>query len=189
MPEPGKRHSPKYKGDIRGLAEFFEDFEECAKAAGLKDEEKLKWVLKYVDERPTRQFWKTLGGYEEQNYEIFKKSVLDQYPGAKEGEKYTRRQLERLTEKNVTKKVTEQRLTEYYAKFRPMGLWLQKKTVISESEMNRHFWYGLPEGARKLISQRLDLLDPTRARTTAPPIDQALAAGRHIFSEDAFDAE
>ncbi|CAA7264252.1 unnamed protein product [Cyclocybe aegerita] len=139
MPTPGSKKSPDWKGKVEELLEFFEDFEELAKVASLKDEEKMKWVLKYVAEKSTRKFWKSLDAYSAtpKDWAAFKKEVLEQYPGAEEGEAYTVRDLEKLTKATAEKRInTEERFMKYYSHFKPMAKFLVAKNKISTLDSN-----------------------------------------------------
>ncbi|CAA7258949.1 unnamed protein product [Cyclocybe aegerita] len=128
MPTPGSKKSPDWKGKVEELLEFFEDFEELAKVASLKDEEKMKWVLKYVAEKSTRKFWKSLDAYSAtpKDWAAFKK--------------------EKLTKATAEKRInTEERFMKYYSHFKPMAKFLVAKNKISTLDSNRYFWNGLPK--------------------------------------------
>jgi len=66
----------------REVIDIFEDFEEDADD-GLMDSEKVKGVLKDVVDKQVRSFWKTLDGYDKQDYMTFKGSVLEHYLGTR----------------------------------------------------------------------------------------------------------
>jgi hypothetical protein len=172
------------------LVEFFEEFEEHAAAAELTNSDKATWVVKYVKLKEVASFWKSLPSYTSnpRDYAKLKVEILAQYPGAEMGERYMRKGLLELTAKYAQKSMkTETCLIEYYAKFRPMGIWLEKKNIISSADMNDYFWYGIPKKTRKLILSWLITLDPKRDNKKAPKMDDVLQAGRYILSEDAFD--
>ncbi|CAA7265260.1 unnamed protein product [Cyclocybe aegerita] len=192
MPTPGSKKSPDWKGKVEELLEFFEDFEELAKVASLKDEEKMKWVLKYVAEKSTRKFWKSLDAYSAtlKDWAAFKKEVLEQYPGAEEGEAYTVRDLEKLTKATAEKRInTEEHFMKYYSHFKPMAKFLVAKNKISTLDSNRYFWNGLPKATRKLIKQRLDMTDAARDVKVMPSVENVVKAARRVLGEDALDSD
>jgi len=189
MPVQDSRKAPRWTGVVEELLEFFTQFEEAADDCQLDSAEKSKVVVRYT-EKEIGRFWKSLKGFDDKDYDELKKSIIAEYPGAEKGEKYTQRQLERLTEKAVGKKIRSERdLTGYYAKFRPIAVWLEKKKIISDNEKNKYFWYGLHEKARRKITRRLDIEDPNRSRDKPPKMEDVLKAGRQVYSDDAFDAE
>jgi len=83
----------------REVIAIFEDFEEDADDE-LTDSEKVKEVLKDVDDKQVRSFWKTLDGYEERDYMMFKGSVLEHYLGTRKTTKYFLEQLKELSDDN-----------------------------------------------------------------------------------------
>jgi len=89
MPTPGSRKAPRFEGDVEELLEFFVEFEELAGDCQLKEEDKVKMVVRYVP-KETRKFWKSLEGYKAGKYDDLRNGVLAEHPGADKGEKYTR---------------------------------------------------------------------------------------------------
>ena len=68
----------------------------------LNEEEKVKSVICYTD-KDTRNFWKSLDAYDAGKWEEFKKAIIDLYPGASKGQKYTRKQLKKVVNSWVKK--------------------------------------------------------------------------------------
>ncbi|KAF9472291.1 hypothetical protein BDN70DRAFT_767576, partial [Pholiota conissans] len=135
MPEPGSRKSPTWSGEPKERLEFFENVEEKAQIAELAIADRVKWVVKYLPSKEKRDFWKTLEGYSPADYTVFKKSVLEAYPGAKEGETYTRKDLQKVAAGTRRKKMTTERsIVKYYEAFSPIALWLIKKNLISTED-------------------------------------------------------
>jgi hypothetical protein len=133
----------------REVIVIFEDFEDADD--GLTDSERVKEVLKDVDDKQVRSFWKTLDGYEERDYMTFKGSVLEHYLGTRKATKYFLEQLKELSDDNKTRRVSLHRLTDYYSRFLPIVLWLEDKEIISPSETDEYFWYGLPKKIQRRI--------------------------------------
>ena len=63
MPPPDSSRAPRYEEEPTELLEFFQSFEEIATACELKEEEKVKSVIRYTD-KDTRNFWKSLDAYD-----------------------------------------------------------------------------------------------------------------------------
>src|ERR1700678_4014225 len=141
-------------------------FEEDVEDKDLTDYEKVKGVLKDVEDKKVWSLWKTFDGYDEKDFMVFKGSVLEYYLAAKETAKYFLDQLEDLLEENKARCMTLRRLTDYYSSFSPIALWLDDKEVISRSEADEYFWFGLPKIIQKMVRQELglDATIPSRKR-------------------------
>ena len=157
---------------------IFEDFEEDVEDEDLTDYEKVKGVLKDVEDKKVRSLWKTFDGYDEKDFMVFKGSVLEYYLGAKKTAKYFLDQLEDLSEENEAQCMTLRRLTDYYSSFSPIALWLEDKEVISRSEADEYFWFGLPKRIRKMVRQELGL------DATIPLRKQAFKVTCHILEDE-----
>ena len=161
----------------KDVISIFEDFEEDVEDEDLTDYEKVKGVLKDVEDKKDRSLWKTFDGYNEKDFIEFKGSVLEYYLGAKKTEKYFLAQLEDLSEENEARHMTLRRLTNYYSSFSPIVLWLEDKEVISRSEADEYFWFGLPKRIRKLVRRELGL------DATIPPMRQAFKKAQCVLEE------
>ena len=82
----------------------------------------------------------------------------------------------------------EKHLLKYYGESRPIARWLKKEEILSEKEINRIFWYGLPQHAHRKIGDRLKIVSPNHDQKYAPGMD-VIKAGRYVFTKEAFDAE
>ena len=90
----------------KDVVKVFEIFEDNTEDDELTDSEKVKGVLKDVDDRQVRRFWRTLEGYDEKDYMMFKGSVLENYLGARKTTKYFLKQLKGLSDDNKTRQMT-----------------------------------------------------------------------------------
>ncbi|KAF8060232.1 hypothetical protein FPV67DRAFT_1377924, partial [Lyophyllum atratum] len=135
MPVPGTKRAPYFDGkDPSELLEFFDEFDELAKDCALTNAEKVKMVVKYANTK-TKKFWASLPGYEEQAYATLKNKILDTYPGAKKGERYTRKDLERIIRRYEAHRIkTEADIIGYYQEFRPVAVTLETDGQISANE-------------------------------------------------------
>ncbi|KAF8872190.1 hypothetical protein BD779DRAFT_1477681 [Infundibulicybe gibba] len=188
MPGVASNKAPTFSGETSELLEFLDYFEELADGYQLSEPERCKSLVRYVDQS-TKRFWISLEGFGTHNYQKFKEAILDQYPGASKGIKYTIRDLERLTKTSCDDEITsETELRQYYRKFRPMAVWLIANNKLSEGERNRYFWYGLHPSTRRQIDRRLELKEPNYTRAEATDMEKVMAAGRFVFLDEAFDA-
>ncbi|KIJ65376.1 hypothetical protein HYDPIDRAFT_167090 [Hydnomerulius pinastri MD-312] len=187
MPAPTSNKVPSFDGGTSELLEFFDYFEDLASACSLTDADKCKVIVRYVD-KTTKRFWITLTGYENHDYKTFKDSILAQYPGAKKGIKYNRRDLELVVESPSNEDIsTETEIHHYYRKFRPVAVWLVANKKISTHERDQYFWQGLPVSVRRSIDRRLELKNADYSRDEPTDYENVLEAGRFVLSDDAFD--
>ncbi|KAG3229866.1 hypothetical protein P692DRAFT_20704802, partial [Suillus brevipes Sb2] len=190
MPAPTSNKAPSFNGETSELLDFFELFEDLAQACGLTSAEQCKLIVRYV-EPSTKHFWVTLTGYESRDFTVFKDSILEQYPGAEKGLRYSIRHLERIVLNSAENDIsTETELLQYYRQFRPVAHWLINNGKITPRERDRYFWQGLPPATRRAIDRRLEVQDPKAySRTEATDFETVLKAGRFVFSDDAFDTD
>ncbi|GLB41626.1 hypothetical protein LshimejAT787_1002260 [Lyophyllum shimeji] len=193
MPTPGSKRAPYFDPrDPTELLEFLDEFEELAKDCGLTDAEKMKTVGKYT-ERKTKKFWESLPAYAEdtKDYAKLRDEILDAHPGAKKGERYSLKDLERIVRRNETHRIkSEADIVAYYQDFRPVAVSLENDSQISANDKNRLFWRGLHMSAQKAIKKRLEITEgKSFSRSKVPDMEKAVEAGREVFADDAFDAE
>src|SRR5882757_7411091 len=160
----------------KDVVKVFESFEDETEDDKLMDSEKVKGVLRNLDDRKVRSLWKTMDGYDEKDYMTFKGSVLEFYLGTKKTAKYLLEQLEEFTHSNRDRRTTPQRLFQYQSHFKPIALWLEENNIISTKELDKYFWYGLPKDIRRLIRQDLDM----HSKADIPSMKQASKSARHV---------
>ena len=189
MPAPTSTKALTFNGKTSELFEYFEYFEDLAGACSLSVANKCKMIIRYVD-KPTKHFWVTLAGYKSHDYDVFKKSILGQYPGTEKGIKYTWCNLELVVAMLSNDDISmEMELLQYYRKFRPITVWLVANKKISTHEQDRYFWQGLPTSVRRAIDRWLELKNSNYTHEEPMDYEEVLTAGRFILSDDAFDAD
>ena len=139
--------------------------------------------------------WRWLGRwigydrYEAHNYDTLKKSIFAQYPGAKEGVKYTWQDLELIVASLSNNDISmETELLQYYHKFRPVTVWLVTNKKISDHERNRYFWQGLPMVVYCAVDQQLELKNANYSYNKLMDYE-VLKASWFILSDNAFDTD
>ncbi|KAG6820476.1 hypothetical protein H0H93_016772, partial [Arthromyces matolae] len=191
MPVPGSKRAPYFNGkDPSELLDFFETFEDLAKEYSLSDAEKCKHVVKYGSKQ-VRRFWASLEAYKKEDWAKFKEAIMEEYPGAKKGERYTFYKLESIVEKQSTHRIKSDRdMVKYYTKFRPVALALQEGGRISSHERDRMFWRGLHYKSQRRIMKRLEVVDGKDFdRAKVPTMERVVEAGKQVFTREAFDRE
>lgn len=118
-----------------------------------------------------------------------KKSIFAQYPGAKEGVKYTWQDLELIVASLSNNDISmETELLQYYHKFRPVTVWLVTNKKISDHERNRYFWQGLPMVVYCAVDQQLELKNANYSYNKLMDYE-VLKASWFILSDNAFDTD
>ena len=117
----------------------------------MTDSEKVKGVVKELDDRKVRDLWKTMDDYDERDYMEFKGSVLEYYLGTKKTATYLLEQLEEFIYDSQDQRLTLRHLSNYQFHFTSIALWLKDNDVISTDELHEYFWSGLPKDIRRLI--------------------------------------
>jgi hypothetical protein len=187
MPLPGIGKGPSFNGEASELTEFLELFEDLAKSHGLPDDERCKYLVRYVDIQ-TKRVWVMLPGFATNNYDLLRKSIIAEYPGAEKGTRFTIRDLDRIVRSYRDSDIsTEVELMQYARQFRAVAFWLVDNNELTVRERDRYFWYGLPQAARTAIDRRLEVRDPAYSRREAPDFHKAIEAGRFVFSDEALD--
>jgi hypothetical protein len=165
------------------VIEVFKCIEEDLEEGDLEWSEMVKKALRYVSKDKTQKLWKSIDGYNEKDYVTFKESVLEHYLGCKKTAKHFLWQLEDITEENKSRWVTLWWLAAYHTSFLPIALWLEDSDVISKSEKNKYFWFGLPRSFQRLVFKKLDLDDEE-----VPAVKWALKVGYHLLEEELYDS-
>ncbi|KAJ3737839.1 hypothetical protein DFJ43DRAFT_978461, partial [Lentinula guzmanii] len=135
MPAPGSSKAPtKFTGEAQDLKDFIEEFEDCANVQELTDEEKVKMVIKYTD-RETMRYWKTLDAYARKNWGALKKDLLEAYPGAEKGHRFSVLGLRKLAQRQARKRIaSENDLVKYYQQFQVMSTALKADNKLTDNE-------------------------------------------------------
>lgn len=154
MPLPSSGKGPRLRKRKGKLIQYLKEFEEVAKANGLDDAGKKKWVTKYVEDKKVAKFWRTLPGYNDANttFDAFKTDILKQYPSVKD-DIYTIHDLEQLTTRTARLTIdTEDTLLWYYHRFQTITQYLvHKAKTHTNNTISYQFWKGLPQATRHQI--------------------------------------
>ncbi|KAF8815580.1 hypothetical protein BYT27DRAFT_7053861, partial [Phlegmacium glaucopus] len=189
MPTPGSSRAPDFNPKYpTELKDFFQEFEEHAKACGLDEKEKARVVVRYTD-GATKRFWRSLEGYEE-SYEVLKERILDSYSKMQLGDKFTTNGLIKLITKSANGTVDDETdLNTYYRQFWPIASHLVKNKKINIDDRDCYFWQGIPSDTRRGIRNRLETKDHTFDHSQVPTITQAMEAGQFVLTREAADSD
>ncbi|KAJ8580871.1 hypothetical protein M405DRAFT_713774, partial [Rhizopogon salebrosus TDB-379] len=134
MPLPGVSKVPSFDGEASELTEFLMLFEDLARSHGLPDDERCKYLVRYVDSQ-TKRVWVMLPGYATGDYDRLKKNIIAEYPGAEKGTKFTICDLDRLVRSYRDADITtEVELMQYARQFRAVAFWLVDNNELTIRE-------------------------------------------------------
>lgn len=87
MPLIYTKYRLHFNGEPNELLPFLEEFEVLAIKCRLTSPEMVRQLCQYAAPA-VRSLWEVLQGYEEADYDVLKKNILECYPGARETRKY-----------------------------------------------------------------------------------------------------
>jgi len=188
MPAPGSNRAPKmFDGKEEDIAEFLEQFENCADDAQLPETEKVPFLFRYLSRRQ-RDVFITFDGYSPAVWDTFKKSIEEAFEGAFKEKKYTRQSLIQFTRSRSNIKIsTDAELRTYHHEFQAITHYLISNGSILEEERDRYFWFGLHEESRRVIEQRLTITHPNHPRTKPYPFVEVFKVGKYVFDVNSFN--
>ncbi|KIJ47688.1 hypothetical protein M422DRAFT_98498, partial [Sphaerobolus stellatus SS14] len=187
MPAPGSNCVPKiFDGNEDDIAEFLEQFENCAEDAQLADEDKVSFIIRYLA-RQQKDIFKSLDGYLETNWTVFRAAIQEAFEGAFKEKKYTHQSLIQYTRNNAAMPIrTDTELRTYQRGFNAITKYLLKQKVITEEEQDRYFWFGFHEDNRRHLEQKLETTHPDHPPSKAYKWTDVFKAGKYIFDAEAF---
>lgn len=164
MPTRWSRDAPRFTGDDPlELLPFLKAFDILAKAAALKEEEKIEQLGNYASIADS-ELWSDLPTFLLGVWDDFKTEVIALYPGAEESRRFTITDLEDIRDQQQRSPITNQYdFGEFHRKFIRVGGWLKKKGKASEIEIHRIYWNALPTGLQNKVSRRLEIKFPNHA--------------------------
>ncbi|KIJ39986.1 hypothetical protein M422DRAFT_174494, partial [Sphaerobolus stellatus SS14] len=179
--------APKtFEGNEEDIAEFLEQFENCTEDSQLLDEDKVKFLFRYLGHQQ-KDIFKTFEGYDTGDWVIFLASIKEAFEGVFTEKKYTRQSIIQFSRVHSAAQITtDVELRTYHREFQAIAHYLVKESVISDEECSRYFWFGLHEATRQAIEQRLAVTHPLHDRTKPYSHVDIFAAGKYMFNINAF---
>ncbi|KIJ26308.1 hypothetical protein M422DRAFT_192430, partial [Sphaerobolus stellatus SS14] len=187
FPVPGSRKAPKFKGHYSQLDDFFEQFETLATSCNLTDEDKFKFLPKYVSSniRETIEGMKEFKEKKDWNglVSIFK----ELYNYDKVAKKFREKDLSQFVKEYKEKSMKNlEKFNKYQRKFTRIAGWLLSKKKITEEESRKYFWKGLPKSTRSKLESRMLQVDQNLDRSTPYSMEKIIAAAKHVFDTSKF---
>ncbi|KIJ22800.1 hypothetical protein M422DRAFT_100377, partial [Sphaerobolus stellatus SS14] len=187
MPAPGSSRAPKtFDGNEEDIAEFLEQFENCAEDCQLPDSDKVRFLCRYLG-RQQKDIFRAFEGYDTCDWGVFLTAIKEEFEGAFTEKKYTRQSIIQFVRtRSITQITSDVELRTYHREFQAIARYLVKENIISEDERSQYFWFGLHALTRQAIEQRLAVTHPLHDRTKPYNHADVLIAGKYIFNIHAF---
>ncbi|KIY60777.1 hypothetical protein CYLTODRAFT_495525 [Cylindrobasidium torrendii FP15055 ss-10] len=194
LPSRRSDDAPQFDSDEpQEIDDFLADIHSLGTLYGLTSGEKVHAAVRYADAK-ARKLWRAADGYDEDpaksNWAKFKTDLTDNFYKSSRKSRYSMRDLEDTVRhwKKIQLK-SEKRLEKYYQEFIPISAALKKKSILSESEVNRWFWKGIERRVRDRIEDRISRVDTAWDRDTAPTISAVLSAARWVLKRSNDDSD
>lgn len=183
MPMPSSRHAPQFRG--RNLRAFLDDYNIATKGAGWNDAQKCKYLHTYCS-RNTRELVRKLNSRSRNDWNATVRDLLSYYHAEDRPERYTRDNLDKFIRKTRTIS-NKKHFTEYYREFcrRVQGL----KEGITQEDVNRLFWKGIPKDVRTDVFSELRVRQPTMNKRIAPEIGLVRKIALTVLDKDSVFAD
>ncbi len=180
LPAPGSPDAPWFKG--KNVTDFLEAFNNMCDDHAVRDEDKMKKVIRYCEFK-TREYVQTLL-YDKDEWESFKKELKKEYEKEDVHQQHqTRAFLERLY--SMKREENDRGLKDYCRQYTATARSLTKRGQLDEYTSTRLFLSGLPPKLRRKVVLNLEI-DPDDESTMKfkPVFDKAM---KYIEAEENLD--
>ncbi|EPT00490.1 hypothetical protein FOMPIDRAFT_9801, partial [Fomitopsis schrenkii] len=161
---PGTNHSlaPSFKSTPLGVRRYFEELEDLFEYASVVDDaQKIKYARRYVGAEEV-EAWTVVDVGTPASYQTFVENVKKLYPGAEGESRYSIRDLESAAaESKAAGTKTRGEEAEFYRRFLPMAMFLQKAQKVSKHQVCEQYLAGFPDSITDWIRQHAEIQNPT----------------------------
>ncbi|KIJ45966.1 hypothetical protein M422DRAFT_250759 [Sphaerobolus stellatus SS14] len=187
MPALGSSRAPKtFEGNKEDIAEFLEQFKNCTEDSQLLDEDKVKFLFRYLG-RQQKDIFKTFEGYNTGDWATFLVSIKEAFEGAFTEKKYTCQSIIQFARVHSAAQITtDVELRTYHRELQAIAHYLVKESVISDEEHSHYFWFGLHEAMCQAIEQMLAVTHPLHDRTKPYSHADIFTVGKYVFNINTF---
>lgn len=138
------------------MEEFLEHFIHCADTTRIPPSQRVSFFFRYLA-KEQRNFFQTLDGYDTKDWEVFEKSIREEYKEVFEAEKPTRAKLMAFIWATAETPIkTAQQLREYHRNFLGITHALVRDQIIRKGARDFYFWHGLHEQTKRRLLSALD---------------------------------
>ena len=191
MPLPGTKQAPKrFSGDYRYVQDFIEHYERLLHRCNVTDDaEQCTAIRQYCSQR-VKETIEGMPDYITPNWSSLKATILKFYDAERNEQRYTERDLIsflRITRDQPVSSVNKFRT--YQRNFYRIAGWLQGKNKITEIQMKRYFWRGLPKKVRHQVEVQILMAHPRHDMTQPFEIEHIVSAIDRLFMRTRFDVD
>ena len=183
FPTPGSSKAPKkFKGDYDEIDSFLKTFVALANAYNLTTDDRFELIVMHVSKsvreliHALKEYWDTTN----RDWNTFEAKLRQAYNAEKVEMRYKEKHLLIFIAKTRHIHTLEEFHT-YLRRFMRIGGWLLQKKKISDNDLNKHFWKGIPKATRKQLEHRMLQTDSNLNRSVPYTIDNVIKAADHIF--------
>jgi hypothetical protein len=168
----------------RELPRYFENLEQLMDRAQITDESEKKKQSVYYVNFDTEQQWKAIPEFEDPNisYQDFKKAIMEYYPEASDGFRYSLQDLELLIGKHQHLGISSVNdLADYHLHFTAITSWLIEKQQLGDLEQRRAYIQAFRPQLLSVIINRLRLEKPDHHPNIPYRVTEVFVATRFIL--------
>jgi hypothetical protein len=191
MPLPGTKQAPKkFKGDYRQVKDFIDHYERLLHRYNVTDnKEKCTGIRQYCSSN-VRETIEGMTAYHTPNWDHLKATLLKFYDAERNEQRYNERDLVTFIRLSRDNPITSaNNFHTYQQKFYRIAGWLHNKSKITEAQLKRYFWCGLPKKLRHQVEDKILIAKPAHDMTQPFDIADIEAAVEKIFMRTRFDVD
>ncbi|KAF8328514.1 uncharacterized protein EI90DRAFT_3125909 [Cantharellus anzutake] len=184
MPMPRSPDVPRFRG--RQIIEFLSKYESLADAALFTEAQKCDFLTTYCTEKEVR-FISMLDGFENPNWVLLKKDLLDFY-GVDEEPLFCLKDLHKFVEKGRKMK-TFDHLDRYLCKFEAISKSLEAQGALTVIDRDDLFYRGFPSKFRRELKYELRAQGLWSDLTRPPRMNDVVAVAQELLRGDLYDVD
>ena len=156
MPTFRSNRAPYFSGRVGDpIEDFLSEYEELANSCGLTDQQKVEAVIRYIP-FALRDLWKSLDGYQAQDWTDLKADLLGIYDGTSALSRHSEQKLlEFVRESSKSRMNDEGDVLQYYRHFLVLSKPLLDSHRLTTGERDKAFWRGFHSRDRAEMYSRL----------------------------------
>ncbi len=156
MPPPRSRHTLSFTGEGGdSLDNFLCKYEELANGHGLTEQQKVDWVIQYID-RSQRNLWKSLDSYMALDWVDLCNELQGMYLETPLERKYSKCKLSDFMNQTSKVRISEEKdVLDYFRQFNLLSKLLVNLCQLDIEGRNKYFWLGFHTEDREALKERL----------------------------------
>ena len=191
MPLPGTKKAPKkFKGDYRYIRDFLDHYERLLNQCHITNNDEKCAAIRQYCSSAVKETIEGLADYQTPDWTRLKTALLKLYDSERNDQRYSERDLMSFLRISRDTTITSMKqFRNYERSFQRIAGWLKGKGKLTEPEMDKYFWKGLPKKLRERIELRMTISDATLDLTKPFPITKIVSAAEALLLRDRFDVD